>query len=161
MDGGILVVAATDGPMPQTREHILLAKQVGIPNLVVFMNKCDLVDDEGDSDHVDDEGSDSEDNATDTKCGTPELTVRVGDIVRLLGVGLGPNGRFRVQCPDYDGADLYTSRGQWVTNAYHVGLEPHEFVIIQSQPSGGGHQPLQPLRQPFDTGWASPSDSSQ
>ena len=46
MDGGILVVAATDGPMPQTREHILLAKQVGIPNLVVFMNKVDLVDDE-------------------------------------------------------------------------------------------------------------------
>jgi elongation factor Tu len=46
MDGGILVVAATDGPMPQTREHILLAKQVGIPNLVVFLNKVDLVDDE-------------------------------------------------------------------------------------------------------------------
>ena len=46
MDGGILVVAATDGPMPQTREHILLAKQVGIPKLVVFMNKCDMVDDE-------------------------------------------------------------------------------------------------------------------
>ena len=46
MDGGILVVAATDGPMPQTREHILLAKQVGIANLVVFLNKCDLVDDE-------------------------------------------------------------------------------------------------------------------
>lgn len=46
MDGGILVVAATDGPMPQTREHILLAKQVGIPNLVVFLNKCDMVDDE-------------------------------------------------------------------------------------------------------------------
>jgi elongation factor Tu len=46
MDGGILVVAATDGPMPQTREHILLAKQVGIPNLVVFMNKVDLVDDD-------------------------------------------------------------------------------------------------------------------
>lgn len=46
MDGGILVVAATDGPMPQTREHILLAKQVGIPKLVVFLNKCDLVEDE-------------------------------------------------------------------------------------------------------------------
>ena len=46
MDGGILVVAATDGPMPQTREHILLAKQVGIPTLVVFLNKCDMVDDE-------------------------------------------------------------------------------------------------------------------
>lgn len=46
MDGGILVVAATDGPMPQTREHILLAKQVGIPQLVVFLNKCDMVDDE-------------------------------------------------------------------------------------------------------------------
>ena len=46
MDGGILVVAATDGPMPQTREHILLAKQVGIPNLVVFLNKVDLVEDE-------------------------------------------------------------------------------------------------------------------
>jgi elongation factor Tu len=46
MDGGILVVAATDGPMPQTREHILLAKQVNVPSLVVFMNKCDMVDDE-------------------------------------------------------------------------------------------------------------------
>ena len=45
MDGGILVVAATDGPMPQTKEHILLARQVGVPQLVVFMNKVDLVDD--------------------------------------------------------------------------------------------------------------------
>ncbi|MEO1075209.1 MAG: elongation factor Tu, partial [Bacteroidota bacterium] len=46
MDGAILVVAATDGPMPQTREHILLARQVGVPSLVVFLNKADLVDDE-------------------------------------------------------------------------------------------------------------------
>ncbi len=46
MDGAILVVAATDGPMPQTREHILLARQVGVPSLVVFMNKVDMVDDE-------------------------------------------------------------------------------------------------------------------
>jgi len=46
MDGGILVVSATDGPMPQTREHILLSRQVGVPKLVVFMNKCDMVDDE-------------------------------------------------------------------------------------------------------------------
>ena len=46
MDGGILVIAATDGPMAQTREHILLARQVGVPRLVVFMNKCDMVDDE-------------------------------------------------------------------------------------------------------------------
>jgi elongation factor Tu len=46
MDGAIIVVAATDGPMPQTREHILLARQVGVPKLVVFMNKCDMVDDE-------------------------------------------------------------------------------------------------------------------
>ena len=45
MDGGILVIAATDGPMPQTREHILLARQVGVPRLVVFLNKCDMVDD--------------------------------------------------------------------------------------------------------------------
>jgi elongation factor Tu len=45
MDGGILVVAATDGPMPQTREHILLARQVGVPAIVVFLNKCDMVDD--------------------------------------------------------------------------------------------------------------------
>mgnify|MGYP003419064798 FL=1 len=45
MDGAILVVAATDGPMPQTREHILLAKQVGVPKIVVFLNKCDMVDD--------------------------------------------------------------------------------------------------------------------
>jgi len=46
MDGGILVVSAADGPMPQTREHILLARQVGVPSLVVFMNKVDMVDDE-------------------------------------------------------------------------------------------------------------------
>ena len=46
MDGAILVVAATDGPMPQTREHILLARQVGVPKMVVFLNKCDMVDDE-------------------------------------------------------------------------------------------------------------------
>ena len=46
MDGAILVVAATDGAMPQTREHILLARQVGVPNLVVFLNKCDMVDDD-------------------------------------------------------------------------------------------------------------------
>ncbi|RYD20263.1 MAG: GTP-binding protein, partial [Verrucomicrobiaceae bacterium] len=46
MDGAILVVSAADGPMPQTREHILLARQVGVPALVVFMNKVDLVDDE-------------------------------------------------------------------------------------------------------------------
>jgi elongation factor Tu len=45
MDGGILVVSAADGPMPQTREHILLARQVGVPYIVVFMNKCDMVDD--------------------------------------------------------------------------------------------------------------------
>ena len=45
MDGAILVVAATDGPMPQTREHILLARQVGVPSLVVFLNKVDAVDD--------------------------------------------------------------------------------------------------------------------
>ena len=46
MDGGILVVSAADGPMPQTREHILLSRNVGVPYLVVFMNKCDMVDDE-------------------------------------------------------------------------------------------------------------------
>ena len=46
MDGAILVVEAPSGPIPQTREHILLARQVGVPKIVVFMNKCDLVDDE-------------------------------------------------------------------------------------------------------------------
>jgi elongation factor Tu len=46
MDGAILVVSADDGPMPQTREHILLARQVGVPSIVVFLNKCDMVDDE-------------------------------------------------------------------------------------------------------------------
>ncbi|HKK93682.1 MAG TPA: GTP-binding protein, partial [Longimicrobiales bacterium] len=46
MDGAILVVSAADGPMPQTREHILLARQVNVPSIVVFMNKCDMVDDE-------------------------------------------------------------------------------------------------------------------
>ncbi|MBP6117445.1 MAG: GTP-binding protein, partial [Neisseriaceae bacterium] len=46
MDGAILVCSAADGPMPQTREHILLARQVGVPYIIVFMNKCDMVDDE-------------------------------------------------------------------------------------------------------------------
>ena len=46
MDGAVLVVSAADGPMPQTREHILLARQVGVPYIVVYMNKCDMVDDE-------------------------------------------------------------------------------------------------------------------
>ena len=46
MDGAILVYSAADGPMPQTREHILLARQVGVPYIVVFLNKCDMVDDE-------------------------------------------------------------------------------------------------------------------
>ena len=46
MDGAILVVSAVDGPMPQTREHILLARQVGVPRIVVFLNKCDMVDDQ-------------------------------------------------------------------------------------------------------------------
>jgi translation elongation factor EF-4 len=46
MDGAVLVVSAIDGPMPQTREHILLARQVGVPELVVFINKCDMVEDE-------------------------------------------------------------------------------------------------------------------
>ena len=46
MDGAILVVSGTDGPMPQTREHVLLARQVGVPKLVVALNKCDMVDDE-------------------------------------------------------------------------------------------------------------------
>ena len=46
MDGAILVCSAADGPMPQTREHILLARQVGVPHIVVFLNKCDMVDDE-------------------------------------------------------------------------------------------------------------------
>jgi len=55
MDGAILVVAATDGPMPQTREHILLAQQVGVPKIVVFLNKCDMVDDEGMIDLVEEE----------------------------------------------------------------------------------------------------------
>src|SRR3989338_358052 len=45
MDGAVLVVSAPDGPMPQTREHILLARQVGVPAIIVFMNKCDMVDD--------------------------------------------------------------------------------------------------------------------
>src|SRR6201989_182424 len=46
MDGGILVVSATDGPMPQTKEHVLLARQVGVPYIVVFLNKCDAVEDQ-------------------------------------------------------------------------------------------------------------------
>ena len=55
MDGAILVVAATDGAMPQTREHVLLAKQVGVPKMIVFLNKCDMVDDKDMIDLVEEE----------------------------------------------------------------------------------------------------------
>ena len=55
MDGAILVVAATDGAMPQTREHVLLAKQVGVPKMIVFLNKCDMVDDKDMLDLVEEE----------------------------------------------------------------------------------------------------------
>src|SRR5690606_33982242 len=55
MDGAVLVVAATDGAMPQTREHILLAKQVGVPKLIVFLNKVDMVDDKDMVDLVEEE----------------------------------------------------------------------------------------------------------
>ena len=51
MDGAILVCSAADGPMPQTREHILLARQVGVPHIIVFLNKCDMVDDADGGDH--------------------------------------------------------------------------------------------------------------
>ena len=55
MDGAILVVSAVDGPMPQTREHILLARQVGVPHIVVFLNKVDMVDDKEMIDLVEEE----------------------------------------------------------------------------------------------------------
>ncbi len=55
MDGAVLVVAATDGAMPQTREHVLLAKQVGVPKIIVFLNKCDMVDDKDMIDMVEEE----------------------------------------------------------------------------------------------------------
>jgi elongation factor Tu len=58
MDGAILVVAGTDGPMPQTREHILLAHQVNVPKIVVFLNKCDMVEDPEMLDLVEEEISD-------------------------------------------------------------------------------------------------------
>jgi elongation factor Tu len=58
MDGAILVVSATDGPMPQTREHILLARQVGVPYIIVFLNKCDMVEDKELIDLVEEEVKD-------------------------------------------------------------------------------------------------------
>jgi elongation factor Tu len=55
MDGAVIVVAATDGVMPQTREHVLLAKQVNVPKIIVFLNKCDMVDDKDMLDLVEEE----------------------------------------------------------------------------------------------------------
>jgi elongation factor Tu len=69
MDGAILVVAATDGPMAQTREHVLLAKQVGVPKILVALNKCDMVDDEELIELVEEEVRDLlEENGFDRDC---------------------------------------------------------------------------------------------
>ena len=68
MDGAILVVSATDGVMPQTREHILLARQVGVPKIVVFLNKCDLVPDKDLIDLVEEEIRDLLDKVSVRRC---------------------------------------------------------------------------------------------
>ena len=100
MDGAIIVVAATDGAMPQTREHILLAKQVGVPKIVVFLNKCDMVDDKDMIDLVEEEireilekqGFDKDCpiirgsglKALESKDNTDEWAVKVMDLVKAL-----------------------------------------------------------------------------
>ena len=71
MDGAILVIAATDGPMAQTREHILLARQVGVPAIVVFLNKCDQVDDEELLELVEMEVRETAERATTSPATTP------------------------------------------------------------------------------------------
>ena len=100
MDGALIVVAATDGAMPQTREHILLAKQVGVPKIVVFLNKCDMVDDKDMIDLVEEEireilekqGFDKDCpiirgsglKALESKDNTDEWAVKVMDLVKAL-----------------------------------------------------------------------------
>lgn len=89
MDGAILVISAADGPMPQTREHIILAKQVGVPALVVFLNKCDMVDDESMIELVEEEVRDLL-----TKYGFPgsEIPIVRGSATKGLAGDKGPLG---------------------------------------------------------------------
>jgi elongation factor Tu len=107
MDGAILVVSATDGPMPQTREHILLARQVNVPSVLVFLNKCDLVDDAELLDLVELEvrellsayefpGDDTpviRGSATGAIAGQPEWLAKMEDVFSITGRGTVATGR--------------------------------------------------------------------
>ena len=107
MDGAILVVAATDGPMPQTREHILLSRQVGVPYIIVFLNKCDMVDDEELIDLVEMEvrellneydfpGDDTpviRGSALKALEGDPKWTPAIDDVFTITGRGTVATGR--------------------------------------------------------------------
>ena len=97
MDGAILVVAGTDGPMPQTREHVLLAKQVNVPKILVFLNKCDMVDD-------------------------PDMLDLVEEEIRDL---LAANG-FDKDCPIIRGSALKAARNVWLCHLQHEKHLQHE-----------------------------------
>ena len=93
MDGAILVVAATDGPMAQTREHVLLARQVGVPRILVALNKCDMVDDEELIELVEEEVRDLTKTASIAiaRSSTPPPTARCTMTLRTTTSGLSPS----------------------------------------------------------------------
>ena len=93
MDGAILVVAATDGPMAQTREHVLLARQVGVPKILVALNKCDMVDDESSSSSSKKRSATSSTRTASTvtaRSSTPPLTVLCTTTLRTTRSGSSP-----------------------------------------------------------------------
>ena len=94
MDGAILVVAATDGPMAQTREHVLLARQVGVPRILVALNKCDMVDDEELIELVEEEVRDLlDENGFDRDCPVIHTSAyaRCTTTLRITRSGLSPS----------------------------------------------------------------------
>ena len=163
MDGAILVVSAADGPMPQTREHILLARQVDVPALVVFLNKCDLVDDEELLELVEMEvrellnkydfpGDDipiirgnakaALDNPAD-----PKSNKCIGDLMDALDTDIPePDREQRQAVPDGDRRRVLDQRSR------HRGHRSYRAGRRQGRREGGDHRPGATRRKPICTG---------
>ena len=116
MDGAILVVAATDGPMPQTKEHVLLARQVGVPYIVVALNKADMVDDEDRTVHLG---------------GTGDHVLDVVGVPRTVDVGVVPRLRLVLDVRDRDGDTALALLGRLVDLVERRRLVEGRVLVVQ------------------------------